>query len=72
MHMINTNFSKHFIQKQLSLDIQESKCVLIQAIYFLGFLIKETKKEFTTLLQAENSFDELCINYERLGYDRTD
>ena len=70
--MINTNFSKLFIQKQLSLDIQESKCILIHAIYFLGFCVRRTKEEFKTLLTAENRFDGLCENYERLGYDRTD
>ncbi|MFA6295432.1 MAG: hypothetical protein WC666_03335 [Candidatus Paceibacterota bacterium] len=70
--MITTKFTTGLTRKQVSLDIQETKCILIHAMYFLGVCYRKTKEEFYTLLNAENRFDELCTTYERLGYDRTD
>jgi len=70
--MITSKFSKRFTQREVSLEIQESKCVLIHVVSFLGIKIKQTAEEFKTLLTAENRFDELCQHYERLGYDSTD
>lgn len=72
-HMITTTYSRNFItRKQVSLDIQESRCILVDALKIFGFTVDKTEQEFPTLLSAEEQYENLCQTYERLGYGRSD
>jgi hypothetical protein len=70
--MITSEYKASFLRRKITLEVEESRCILIEVLYFLGIKLRTFKKIFSTLLDAENAFDGLCSIYEMKGYDSTD
>jgi hypothetical protein len=70
--MITSEYKASFIKRKISLEIEDSSCILVEVIYFLGIKLRTLQKTFSTLLDAEDAYDNLCLICEKNGYDITD
>jgi hypothetical protein len=70
--MIMTKYRRNFTTCKIILKPEESHCLLIYILYFLGIKITTIKETYNTLLDAENAYDYLCKYHERLKYGCVD
>ena len=66
--MYKSNFIYGPFSVDLNLEIQETECIFTKAVRLLGFAIWTTKKQFSTLLEAEETYDTTCLVYTTKGY----